>query len=300
MASNAVKDFARAWVQNLVDNIGNDPARNPELYKILTQTPEGKKLNKSEQKKLLNSLIYDIAVVIIGANNNMVVFRKNEKKPENYDPRTDDRAGVLGVLRASEIDSERRAMINGILDAEGGFLTPEQSAQFYASQDDRYKKIILEHTLGYLTTLHFSLNQAQATNGAPPGPSRVQPAPTAKDPRATKSVKGGTGAIELGEIKVGAKFVADAMDGVRDLLNEEILEIFRSLKDLSDNLNKFFAGGLKNDSLANTAVSNANNITSKEVLGGSGFTAPQSTRSRSQAMGGAQVDYGSFNENKNN
>ena len=300
MAANPVKNFARAWVQNLVDNLGKDPAKNPELYKMLTQTPEGKKLKKSEQNKMLNSLIYDLAIVIQGANNNMVVFKKDEKKPENYDPRTDDRAGVLGVLRASEIDAERRAMISGILDAEGGFLTPEQSAQFYASQDDRYKKIILEHTLGYLTTMHFSLNQAQATNSAPPGPNRVQPAPTAKDPRATKTVAGGTGAIDLGQIKVGAKYVAEAMDGVRDILNEEILEIFRSLKDLSDNLNKFFAGGLKNDSLASSAVGNANNITSKEVLGGSGFSSSQRTSPRSQAMGGAQVDYGSFNENKNN
>ena len=196
----------------------------------------------------------------------MVVFRKDEKKPENYDPRTDDRAGVLGVLRASEIDAERRAMISGILDAEGGFLTPEQSAQFYASQDDRYKKIILQHTLGYLTTLHFSLNQAQATNSAPPGPNRTQPDPTAKDPRATKTVAGGTGAIDLGQIKVGAKYVAEAMDGVRDILNEEILEIFKSLKALSDSLNGFFAGGLADDALANIAVSSSNNISSKEVL----------------------------------
>ena len=298
MAANPVKDFARAWVQKLVDRLGNDPAKNPQLFKILTQTPEGKKLNKSEQKKMLNSLIYDLATVIQGANNNMVVFRKDEKKPENYDPRTDDRAGVLGVLRASEIDAERRAMIKGILTAEGGFLTPEQSAQFYALQNDRFKRVLLEHSLGYLTTMHFSLNQAQATNPAPPGPSTLQPAPTKKDQRATATVKGGIGAIELGEIKVGARYVAAAMNGVRDLLNEEILEIFRSLKDLSDNLNKFFAGGLKNDSLASTAVNNANNITSKEVLGGSGISSPPRTTSRPQAMGGAQVDYGSFNENK--
>ena len=196
----------------------------------------------------------------------MVVFRKDEKKPENYDPRTDDRAGVLGVLRASEIDAERRAMIKGILTAEGGFLTPEQSAQFYALQNDRFKRVLLEHSLGYLTTMHFSLNQAQATNPAPPGPSTPQPAPTPRDPRGTKVVRGGVGAIELGQIKVGASYVAKAMAGVRDILNEEILEIFRALKSLSDSLNGFFAGGLKDDSLATNAVSSANNISSKEVL----------------------------------
>ena len=65
---------------------------------------------------------------------------------------------------------------------------------------------------------------------------------------------------------MGARYVAEAMAGVRDILNEEILEIFRALKSLSDSLNGFFAGGLKDDSLATTAVSSANNIGSKEVL----------------------------------
>ena len=35
---------------------------------------------------------------------------------------------------------------------------------------------------------------------------------------------------------------------------------------MSDSLNAFFAGGLKNDGLASTAVDNAQNIQSKEIL----------------------------------
>ena len=266
MSATAVRDFAREWVKVELEKLHEDPAKNPQLFKLLTQTPDGKKLNKTERTKRLNSLIYDLQHVIVGANNNHVVFRKGEKKPDDFDARADDRAGVLGVLRASEIDAERRAMIRGILDAEGGFLTPQESAVFYASQNDRHKKVLLEHSLGYLTTMHFSLNQAQATNPAPPGPDTQQPAPTPRDPRGTSVVKGGVGAIDLGQIKVGAKYVAEAMDGVRDILNEEILEIFRALKSLSDSLNGFFAGGLADDTLANTAVSSANNISSKEVL----------------------------------
>ena len=66
------------------------------------------------------------------------------------------------------------------------------------------------------------------------------------------------------------------MAGVRDILNEEVLEIFKSLKALSDSLNGFFAGGLADDTLANTAVSSANSISSKEVLsrGGGGSQLP--------------------------
>jgi len=276
MASQAVKEFAKIWVQKTVDELTQDPAKNPQLFKVLTQSPEGRKLNKGDRTKILNSLIYDLQLVIMGANNNHVVFKKGEAKPEDFDARTDDRAGVLGVLRASEIDAERRAMIKGILDAEGGFLTPQESAIFYASQDSRYKRVILEHTLGYLSTLHFSLNQAQATNPAAPGPNKVEAAPTEKNPRGTKIVRGGTGAVDLGQIKVGAKYVGEAMQGVRDILNEEVLEIFKSLKALSDSLNGFFAGGLADDSLANTAVSSANSISSKEVLsrGGGGNQVP--------------------------
>jgi hypothetical protein len=44
------------------------------------------------------------------------------------------------------------------------------------------------------------------------------------------------------------------------------MEIFQSLKILSDSLNTFFAGGLENDSLASASVENANNISSKEIL----------------------------------
>ncbi len=276
MNATAVTNFARDWAKVLLDKLSQDPATNPNLYKLLTQTADGKPLPKGERSKRLNSLIYDVAKVIKGANNNHVVFRKGEAKPEDFDARADDRAGVLGVLRASEIDAERRGMIKGILDAEGGFLTPEESAVFYASQDDRYKRVILEHTLGYLSTLHFSLNQTQATNPAPPGPDKIEAAPTDKAPRGTKVVKGGTGAIDLGQIKVGAKYVAEAMAGVRDILNEEVLEIFKALKALSDSLNGFFAGGLADDALANTAVSSANSISSKEVLsrGGGGNQLP--------------------------
>ena len=50
------------------------------------------------------------------------------------------------------------------------------------------------------------------------------------------------------------------------ILNDEVTEIFKSLKILSDSLNTFFAGGLADDSLASASIDNANNISSKEIL----------------------------------
>ena len=65
---------------------------------------------------------------------------------------------------------------------------------------------------------------------------------------------------------IGRALVGRVVDSVRDILNEEVTEIFQSLKILSDSLNTFFAGGLEDDSLAKAATDNAHNISSKEIL----------------------------------
>jgi hypothetical protein len=76
------------------------------------------------------------------------------------------------------------------------------------------------------------------------------------------------GTIKLGTIMIGTKYVAEALEQVRDLLNGEVQEIFESLEMLSNSLNSFFANGLKNDAMAATSIENANNIRTKEILGG--------------------------------
>jgi len=270
MDINKTKMWGRNWARSYWKTLQEDPEKNPALYRLLQFNPKsktGKERSEKQREAELDRLGASIAALVSAANNKRKKFAKNQKRPETYKPMENPEDGVLGVLRASEIDAERKEMIRSVLGAEGGFLTPEQSATFYAAtQNVEFKKVILKHTLGYLTTLHFSLNQAQATNSAPPGPTRIDRAPTQRNPQATTKTTGGVGADYLGEIKVGAKYVAEALDGVRDILNEEILEIFQALKSLSDSLNGFFAGGLKDDSLASAAVGNANSISSTEVL----------------------------------
>jgi len=151
---------------------------------------------------------------------------------------------VVDSQKAKAKTSQRKQMLSDLIKS-GGFLTPEESAEAYnnlAGQPQKQKQMLL-NTLGYLETYHFSLNQTQAINSGPP-----------------------TNTIDVGTIRVGRKFVADAVENVRDILNEEVYEIFQSLKILSDSLNQFFAGGLENDSLAKTSVDNAQNISSKEIL----------------------------------
>ena len=152
-------------------------------------------------------------------------------------------AAVTSRHSASKKADERNQEIARMVQ-EGEFLDPEESARQYEmlKSADR-KKIALKNSWGYLTTGHFSLNQTQAiTSGAP------------------------TNTINIGAIRVGRAEVARVVNSIRDILNEEVTEIFKSLKILSDSLNQFFAGGLANDKLAGDSISNANNISSKEIL----------------------------------
>ena len=152
-------------------------------------------------------------------------------------------AVVTSRHSASKKADERNQEIARMVQ-EGEFLDPEESARQYGmlKSADR-KKIALKNSWGYLTTGHFSLNQTQAI--------------TSGDP---------TNTINIGAIKVGRAEVARVVNSIRDILNEEVTEIFKSLKILSDSLNQFFAGGLENDTLAGDSIANANNISSKEIL----------------------------------
>ena len=151
-------------------------------------------------------------------------------------------ADVVRSQKAAAKKTERNRQIEEML-AKGEFLSVEESARQYGMLGVEQKRQALLTSLGYLKTHHFALNQTQSINPDPP-----------------------TNTINVGAIMVGRKMVAEALNNVKDLLNEEVYEIFQSLKILSDSLNSFFAGGLENDSLATTATSNANSIGSKDIL----------------------------------
>jgi hypothetical protein len=154
----------------------------------------------------------------------------------------DANLAVIASQTSAIKKSERKKQIAQMI-ANGEFLSPEDSAREYKVLGPSQKKQVLLNTLGYLETLHFALNQTQSTNSGEP-----------------------TNTLKLGSIMVGRQMVANAMENVRELLNEEVYEIFQSLKILSDSLNQFFAGGLENDELATSAIGNAENISSKEIL----------------------------------
>ena len=143
---------------------------------------------------------------------------------------------------SKKADERNREIVRMVQGDE--FLSPEESMREYGMlKNPERKKVALKNSWGYLTTGHFSMNQTQATNSGAP-----------------------TNTIDLGAIRVGRKEVAKVVNSIREILNEEVTEIFQSLKILSDSLNSFFATGLQDDGLAGKSISNANNISSKEIL----------------------------------
>ena len=67
----------------------------------------------------------------------------------------------------------------------------------------------------------------------------------------------------LGELQIGGAYVEQMLTQVSELLNQEIFAVFSSLKELSDSLNGFFAGGLADDRKAATAIESAQDIEKK-------------------------------------
>jgi len=149
---------------------------------------------------------------------------------------------VIDRLTQTRLADERRAEISRMV-KDGEFLDPQESARQYKMLGREQKKIALRNSWGYITTGKFSLNQKQATVEGPPTNTKF-----------------------VGSIMIGRAMVGNVVNSIRDILNEEVTEIFQSLKILSDSLNTFFAGGLEDDGLAKAATDNAKNISSKEIL----------------------------------
>ena len=124
----------------------------------------------------------------------------------------------------------------------GEFLSPEDSVKLYNTLSEDMKRVALKNSLGYLETYQWHLNRTQATNTSAPLNAEYQ-----------------------GEIQVGTQAVVKLLNDVRDLLNQQVFQIFSSLKSLSDNLNSYFAGGLSDDRRAAGAIDDAQQIEANTI-----------------------------------
>tara|TARA_Y100000310_G_scaffold40756_1_gene38214 strand:+ start:264 stop:1925 length:1662 start_codon:yes stop_codon:yes gene_type:complete len=129
------------------------------------------------------------------------------------------------------------------------FLSIEESRNFYNSlKDPTLKAVALKNSLGYLNTYQFSLNRGNVYKIADYS-ANVLPS--------------GQGEVKIGEINIGTTAIEKMLKQVSQVIDDSIFEIFNSLKELTMNIQAYFAGGLREDKQADTAIKAANNIETK-------------------------------------
>jgi hypothetical protein len=114
-----------------------------------------------------------------------------------------------------------------------------RSRDWYNDQDEETKRRALRYTMGYLKTEQFELNREESTSA---GRAPVR---------------------SLGAINIGSTHIEAVLQSCRSLLNENICSIFGALKELTTNLNDYFANGLDDDSKAEKAIVAADDIETK-------------------------------------
>ena len=159
----------------------------------------------------------------------------------------------------TEREIERQATMNEIYFwGEDEKERLEASREFYEMASPELKKRCLLASYGYVNTGHFNLTQKMVEGIealAQPTPGQIFPS--------------GQDSVYIGSIEIGTDKVINMVEQARETINKSIFEIFRDLQSLTQNVSGYFAGGLADDSKANTAIENAESIGEKtaEVAG---------------------------------
>jgi hypothetical protein len=149
------------------------------------------------------------------------------------------RAAAVTGANWSQLNKRPGKGINRKTSAEEVVTDATAIKQYYDGLDVEGKQRALLNTYGMLSKKQrqWDINENQATSPAAPISSQY-----------------------LGELRIGGAYVEDMLKQVSSLLNGEIFAVFSSLKDLSDNLNGFFAGGLSDNAKAMDAIAHAKDI----------------------------------------
>ena len=133
---------------------------------------------------------------------------------------------------AKKLKSDRAEM----LAAADVFADPQVSADFYnkLKRPDLKKRALL-NTRGKLNNLQFDLNRGQVIKIAD----------------------------NIGQIKIGAVYVQEMLDQITTELNQNIFELFQSVKMIQEGTYAFMAGGLQDDAEAQKAIEASNAVSSK-------------------------------------
>ena len=162
---------------------------------------------------------------------------------------------VLTKYAKGELVALRQKQINDLYFYEKDIkVLIKNSVDFYNQADEATKKKALLVSKGYIDTEHFKLNQTMIANIdklAQPTPGNLFP-----DGQSKSKIEGAT-------INIGVDNVKKMLDRVTGELNQIVFGIFTSLKSLTQQLQSYFAGGLKNDQEAEEARKSAISIEQK-------------------------------------
>jgi len=128
----------------------------------------------------------------------------------------------------------------------------ERSRAFYNAASPELKIRCLEYAYGYISNGHFNLTQGM-----------VQKIAVLAGDRAAQLFPEGQSQVRIGQLEIGASNVQQVLNGLSGVLNQNIFQIFESLKILTTNIQGYFAGGLNDDSKAKTAITAAEEIETK-------------------------------------
>ena len=158
------------------------------------------------------------------------------------------RAAAVANADWSQLNKRSGKGINRATTDEEVITDAAAIKKYYDGLDAEGKKRALLNTYGMLGTKErqWEINEKQATSPNAP-----------------------INSVRLGELQIGGALVEAMLEQVSGLLNGEIFAVFSLLKDLSDNLNGFFAGGLSDDKKAGEAIKNAQAIQKRTAEAGS-------------------------------
>ena len=128
----------------------------------------------------------------------------------------------------------------------------ERSKAFYNAASPELKIRCLEYAYGYISNGHFNLTQGM-----------VQKISVLAGDKAAQLFPEGQSQVRIGQLEIGASNIQQVLSGLSGVLNQNIFQIFESLKVLTTNIQGYFAGGLTDDSKAKTAITAAEEIETK-------------------------------------
>jgi len=128
----------------------------------------------------------------------------------------------------------------------------ERSRTFYNAASPELKIRCLEYAYGYISNGHFNLTQGM-----------VQKITILAGDKAAQLFPEGQSQVRIGQLEIGASNIQQVLSGLSGVLNQNIFQIFESLKILTTNIQGYFAGGLSDDSKAKTAITAAEEIETK-------------------------------------